>query len=79
MNTKDHMIPDSELKMKIVGRRTKRKTGLEAVDALQRLMIELRSDKPFIPKGVYRFKTFEEAQLWSLKMMTRRPKVDRPQ
>lgn len=73
------MTHDSELKMKIVGRRTKMKTGLEAVDALQRLMISLRGDKPFIPRGVHKFKTFEEAQAWSLKMMTRRPKVDRPQ
>lgn len=79
MNSKDSITRDSELKMKIVGRRTKRKSGLEAADALQRLMIELRGDKPFIPKGVYRFKTFEEAQVWSLKMMTRRPKADRPQ
>ncbi len=73
------MTQDSELKMKIVGRRTKTKTGLEAVDALQRLMIALRGDKPFIPRGVHKFKTFEEAQEWSLKMMTRRSKADRPQ
>lgn len=26
---------------------------------------------PFIPKGVYRFKTHEEADAWTLKMLTR--------
>ncbi|MBI2606784.1 MAG: hypothetical protein HYW49_11965 [Deltaproteobacteria bacterium] len=30
--------------------------------------------KKFIPKGVHRFKTFEEAQAWSLKMMARNQK-----
>ena len=66
-----------EYSMKIIGRRLKRKTGLEAFDILQRTMIALRGDKPFIPKGVHKFKTFEEAQAWSLKMMTRCSKADR--
>jgi hypothetical protein len=40
-------------------------------DALQKLVIELRKGKPFIPKGVHRFKTFQEAQQWSLQQMSR--------
>ncbi len=34
-------------------------------------VVALRGAKPFIPKGVYRFKTHEEAQSWSERMMTR--------
>ncbi len=57
--------------MKTVGRRLPPK-GLEQADKLFKLVLELRGDKPFIPKGVYKFKTFEEAQEWSLKMMARK-------
>lgn len=32
----------------------------------------VRSKDRFVPKGVYRFKTFEEADEWMLKMTTRR-------
>ena len=44
---------------------------LKRFDALQRLVTDLRKGKPFIPKGVYRFKTFEEAQQWTLRQVTR--------
>lgn len=57
--------------MRIVGKRTPA-TGLAQMDALNRLVTALRVGKPFIPKGVHRFSTFEEAQAWSLKMMTRK-------
>jgi hypothetical protein len=40
--------------------------GLESADRLLRLVRELRQGRPFIRKGVYRFKTFEEAQKASL-------------
>lgn len=60
--------------MKTVGKR-KQATGLSQIDNLFKLVIELRGNKPFIPKGVYRFKTFEEAQAWSLRMMTRKNRV----
>ena len=56
--------------MKTVGKRTAPE-GWEAFNQLQKLAMELRKGQPFIPKGVYRFKTFEEAQQWSLKMMSR--------
>ena len=62
---------DSEYRMKIVGRRRPCSGGFEQTDNLLRLVIEFRGDKPFIPKGVYRFKSFEEAEEWTWKMITR--------
>jgi hypothetical protein len=35
------------------------------------LVIMLRGKKAFIPRGVHKFRSFEEAQSWSLRMMTR--------
>ncbi len=58
--------------MKVVGRKGRVKAGLSGVDAMQRLAHELRRGKPFMPKGVFRFKTFEEADAWKLSMLTRR-------
>jgi hypothetical protein len=62
--------------MKVVGRK-KRASGLQAAAALQHTMIQLRGNKPFLPKGVHRFETFKKAQEWSLKMMTRPSKAAR--
>ena len=56
--------------MKIVGKRMPAR-GWKAGDVLQKLVISLRGDMPFIPRGVYRFDSFEKAQLWNLKMLTR--------
>jgi hypothetical protein len=63
--------------LKVVGRR-KPATGPEATAALLRLVIELRAGRPFIPRGVHRFRSFEEAQEWSVKMMARRSSRNRP-
>ncbi len=57
--------------IKIAGKRKPPQGGLEAANNLLKLAIDLRGDKPFIPKGVYRFKTHEEKDKWILKMMTR--------
>ena len=65
------------LKMKVVGHR-KPATGPEAAAGLLRLVRDLRMGKPFIPRGVHRFKSFEEAQEWSLKMMARPSSRERP-
>lgn len=46
--------------MKTVGKR-KPRTDWQAADGLLRLVIELRGDKPFVKRGVYRFKTHAEA------------------
>jgi hypothetical protein len=56
---------------KTVGR-SGQATGLEAANRLLRLVIDLRAGKPFVPRGVYRFKSFAEAQEWSMTMITRR-------
>jgi hypothetical protein len=58
--------------MKIIGRRKETKVDLLKADPFLKMVNILRGNKPFIPKGVYKFKTFEESQEWTLKMMTRR-------
>lgn len=58
--------------MKVVGRKGESHVDAIAIDSMQRLANELRRGRPFIPKGVHRFKTFEEADAWTLRMMTRR-------
>ena len=56
--------------MKVVGSRRSRGGLLRAAPFLQ-LIVLLRGKKPFIPKGVHRFSSFEESQRWSIKMMAR--------
>lgn len=67
---------DLELPMKVVGRRRWR-AGLAVTAPLLRLSLQLRGDKPFLPKGVYRFRSFEESDEWILKMLTRPRKPGR--
>ena len=67
----------NEYTMKIVGKRKPGKRNLESAAGFLDLVIALRGKKPFIPKGVHRFKTFEESQAWTLKMLTRRPSQGR--
>jgi hypothetical protein len=57
--------------MKVVGRLGRPRVNAVSIDRLQRLANALRRGRPFIPKGVHRFKTFEEADAWTLRMMTR--------
>lgn len=59
--------------MKIVGTR-KPASGLKEANQLQKTAQALRGNKPFYPRGVYRFKTHKEAQEWSLRMITRKRK-----
>ena len=66
------MEPDQELPMKIVGRKGKPKVTLETANDFLKLMRTLRGKRPFVPKGVWRFKTFEDADAWTLRMITRR-------
>lgn len=56
-----------------VGRRTRRPDGLKAGMALQTLGAELHKSfkHQWCPKGVYRFQTHEEADLWTMKMLAR--------
>ena len=46
-------------------------SGVEANDDFFRLVSSLRGNKPFVPRGVYRFKTFKESDDWMIKMMAR--------
>ena len=71
--TRDSQRPafsSDELPMKVIGRRRWR-GGLAAAAGLLDLALRLRGDKPFIPKGVHRFASFEESDAWSLTMLTR--------
>ena len=56
--------------MKVVGRRTTGR-GLVATAPLLRLVVDLRGGKPFLPRGVHRFRSFEESEEWTLRMLTR--------
>jgi len=62
---------ESKGEMKIIGRRKSNAGGLEAANNFLKLVIDLRGDKPFIPRGVYRFHSHEEKDAWTLKMLTR--------
>jgi hypothetical protein len=57
--------------MRVVGRRVEPSPTLENVRALQGLLRDLRGKNPFLPKGVYRFKSHKEADAWQMKMLTR--------
>lgn len=65
-------MDESELRVKVVGRKGRPKVNLETANGFLHLMKTLRGNRPFIPKGVWRFKSFEEADAWTLRMITRR-------
>ena len=64
--------------MRIVGRRRAYSGGLQGAQGLFEMVIRLRGNQPFLPKGVYRFKTYDEEREWTLKMLTR-PRAAHPQ
>jgi hypothetical protein len=55
--------------MKVVGRRTQ-PSSLEDFDALQKT-IEVLSGGLMGPRGVFRFRTFEEANAWKMTMLAK--------
>lgn len=61
------------LPTKVLGRR-RLPTGFAGAEPLLELAVALRRDRPFVPKGVHRFATFEESDAWLLATMTRSPK-----
>ena len=63
-------------RIKKIGNR-KPAAGFEQAASFLNTVIALRGNRPFIPKGYYRFKTFEEAQDWSIRMMARGPDAGR--
>jgi hypothetical protein len=64
--------------VKTLGRRTRLRSGLSVAAPLLDLVIRLRRARPFIPKGVHRFRSFEESAAWSIRMMARRRNPDHP-
>jgi hypothetical protein len=64
--------------MKVLGKRKPYSRGLDGMQSFFELCIRLSGDQPFIPRGVYRFKSYEDADQWTLKMLTR-PRAVRPQ
>jgi hypothetical protein len=58
---------------KVVGRRTKAPDGFQAGLKLQALAVEFHRSlrHHWAPKGVYRFKTHEEADEWMNRMLAR--------
>jgi hypothetical protein len=65
-------MQDGEPGMKVVGRKGKPRVDVTTIDSLQRLANELRKGRPFMPRGVYKFRSFEDADQWKMRMLTRR-------
>ena len=65
------MQPD-EYPMKVVGRKGQPKVNVETANGFLKMVATVRGNRPYMPKGVWRFKTFEEADAWKLEMITRR-------
>ena len=61
--------------VKVVGRRKGVAKGFSEVNAFLNLVITLRGKRPFIPRGVHRFSSFQESQEWSIRMMARNSEV----
>jgi len=67
------------MKIKIVGRRSgKTAPTLENANTLLKTMQQLRGGVGICPRGVYRFKTFEEADEWMIKMLAQSTRASRP-
>jgi hypothetical protein len=48
-------------RIKIIGRNGEERKGLKAAAPFLELVARLRGNKPFIRKGIHRFKSFEES------------------
>ena len=58
-------------KMKVVGRRSEPKPVPRNIENLQRLLVDTHRGRPYLPRGVFRFKSHDEADEWLLQMLTR--------
>ena len=58
-------------RMKTVGRRAERLVTLDEARQLLRTAAELRPVDRLVPRGVYRFESFEEADRWLRETMAR--------
>jgi hypothetical protein len=63
--------------IKLLGRAGSEKKGLHAAAPFLELVLRIRGNKPFIPKGIHRFHSFEESAQWSIQMMAGQPNPDR--
>ncbi len=66
-----HETWDGRKPMKVVGRQKEPRTDLVGTGPLLRLGNALRPQRPLVPRGVYRFRSFEEADKWMLQMTAR--------
>jgi len=58
--------------MKVLGRRREPQPSRENMEAIQKLALDLGGPRRlFLPKGVYCFRSHEEADAWEMKMLTR--------
>ncbi len=65
--------------MKVVGRTTKRRPGFSGeLNGFLKLIGAFRRNGVFVPKGIYRFKTVEEAEQWRLTMLRGKRPGPRP-
>jgi hypothetical protein len=72
---------NADPKIRVVGKRKPsnyNSGGLKAGDNLLRLLRDLRGSRPYVPHGVYRFKSHEESDAWMMKMLTRATAAPRP-
>lgn len=70
----------TEYSQKVAGKRSfSSGSGVEANDGFFKLVSCLRGNKLFIPRGVYRFTSFQESDAWMIKMMARTSKHDHQQ
>ena len=72
---------NADPKIRVVGKRQPsnyNSGGLKAGDNLLRLLRDLRGSRPYVPHGVYRFKSHEESDAWMMKMLTRATAGPRP-
>ena len=64
-------------KVKIIGKQIIGKRDLTNAEGFLELVIALRGTKRFLPKGIYRFTSFEESQKWTMNMLIRSANHDR--
>jgi hypothetical protein len=66
------MTQEVKAKYKVVGKLKESTFDFKKVNDFLKMIIAIRGSQPFIPKGVHKFKSHEEAQAWTLKMLTRK-------
>jgi len=70
----DPIVNLEETVGKSVGRKAPTRDFVKAAVALQRTSVDFHKafQNPFLPKGVYRFRSHEDADAWVWKMITRK-------